>query len=53
MEREMDSFIEKENLKKLKRCMRLGNICMCKVMKDKSMEDGIQHSDEQSALKEN
>jgi hypothetical protein len=25
---------------------------MCEVMKDNSMEDGLQHRDEQSALKE-
>ena len=53
MEREMDSFIDKETeLKKLKRCMRLRNIGVCEVMKDNSMEDGLQHRDEQSALKD-
>jgi hypothetical protein len=43
----------KIELKKIKRCMRLRKIGMCEVMKDKSMEDGLQHRDEQSALKEN
>jgi hypothetical protein len=32
--------------------MRLRKIGVCKVMKDNSMEDGLQHKDDQSALKE-
>jgi hypothetical protein len=53
MEREMDSFIDKQTeLRKIKRCMRLRKIGMCEVMKDNSMEDGFQHRDDQFTLKE-
>jgi hypothetical protein len=53
MERELDSFIDKENeLKKIKRCMQLRKVGMCEAMKDKAMEHGLQHMDDQCALKE-
>jgi hypothetical protein len=32
--------------------MRLRKIGMCEVMKDNSMEDGLQHRDDKSSLKE-
>ena len=34
------------------RCMRLRKIGVCELMKDNSMEDGLQHRDEKSSLKE-
>ena len=54
MEREMDSFIDKEKEpERRKWCVQLRKIGVCEVMKDKEMEDGIQHRDDQSSLKEN
>ena len=42
----------KTKLKKIKICMRLRKTGVCEVMKDNSMEDGLQHRDDQSVLKE-